>query len=70
MKEHFRKVFTNVDEQRKLRTELTKLTSHGNDDYADYVKKFMAIRIRLSEYPENELLHAFVNGSAFKAREK
>jgi hypothetical protein len=62
LKDRFRRVFNNDDDQRKLRNELRELTGSPNEDYNEYLKRFLIISSRIEGLPEAELLHSFIAG--------
>jgi len=68
VKQHFRNVFGDIDEQRKIRNELRELTHRGNDDYNEYLRKFLSIRSRIVGLPESELLYSFIAGLSESVR--
>ncbi len=62
IKNRFRLVFSNEDEQRILWRQLRELILMKNENYDEYLKKFMTLNTRIENISEDEILNCFIDG--------
>jgi hypothetical protein len=70
IKRHFQNIFKDENEQRRLREQLLNLTAKKNQNLNEYLAEFNELRLKIRDYPEQELKHLFIRGLHRKMREK